>query len=61
MEQVHGHQGDVGRGSVPVLVFDAWEHAFYPQYKNEKVGCTEAMWAVVNRQDVAERAPAYCC
>ncbi|GHH33093.1 superoxide dismutase [Streptomyces sp. CA-294286] len=55
VEQVYDHQGNVGQGSVPVLVFDAWEHAFYLQYKNQKVDFIDAMWAVVNWQDVAKR------
>lgn len=55
VEQVYDHQGNVGQGSTPILVFDAWEHAFYLQYKNQKVDFIEAMWAVVNWQDVAKR------
>ncbi len=55
VEQVYDHQGNIGQGSVPILVFDAWEHAFYLQYKNQKVDFIEAMWAVVNWQDVARR------
>ncbi|GAA3493970.1 hypothetical protein GCM10019016_010690 [Streptomyces prasinosporus] len=49
------HQGNVGQGSTPILVFDAWEHAFYLQYKNQKVDFIDAVWAVVNWQDVAKR------
>ncbi|MDT0269195.1 superoxide dismutase [Streptomyces sp. DSM 44915] len=55
VEQVYDHQGNVGQGSVPLLVFDAWEHAFYLQYRNQKVDFVEAMWRVVNWQDVAAR------
>lgn len=55
VEQVYDHQGNVGQGSTPILVFDAWEHAFYLQYKNQKADFIEAMWAVVNWQDVARR------
>ncbi|NUQ98013.1 MAG: superoxide dismutase [Streptomyces sp.] len=54
VEQVYDHQG-VGQGSVPILVFDAWEHAFYLQYRNQKVDFVEAMWRVVNWQDMARR------
>ncbi|MER7814190.1 superoxide dismutase [Streptomyces sp. NPDC096153] len=55
VEQVYDHQGNVGQGSVPILVFDAWEHAFYLQYKNQKVDFIDAMWGVVDWQDVARR------
>lgn len=55
IEQVHDHQGNVGRGSTPILVLDAWEHAFYLQYENQKVDFVEVMWAVVNWQGVAKR------
>ncbi|WP_369259275.1 superoxide dismutase [Streptomyces sp. R35] len=55
VEQVYDHQGNVGQGSVPILVFDAWEHAFYLQYRNQKVDFIDAMWQVVNWQDVARR------
>ncbi len=48
----------MGQGSTPILVFDAWEHAFYLQYKNQKVDFIEAMWRVVNWQDVARRLAA---
>jgi Fe-Mn family superoxide dismutase len=48
VEQVYDHQGNVWQGATPLLVFDAWEHAFYLQYKNQKVDFIDAMWAVVN-------------
>lgn len=28
VEQVCDHQGNVGQGATPTLVFDAWEHGF---------------------------------
>jgi Fe-Mn family superoxide dismutase len=55
VEQVYDHQGNVGNGSGPVLVIDAWEHAFYLQYKNVKADYVDAIWNIVNWQDVAER------
>ena len=55
VEQVYDHQSNVGQGSVPILVFDAWEHAFYLPYRNQKVDFVEAMWRVVNRQNVSAR------
>lgn len=55
VEQIYDHQGNVGQGSVPVLVFYAWEHAFCLQYKNQNVDFIEVMWQVVNWQDFAQR------
>jgi len=55
VEQVYDHQGNVGNGSVPLLVFDAWEHAFYLQYKNVKADFVTALWNLVNWPDVADR------
>ena len=58
VEQVYDHQANVGQGSVPLLVFDAWEHAFYLQYKNVKADFFAALWNVVNWPDVAARLDA---
>ena len=55
VEQVYDHQGNVGNGSGPILVIDAWEHAFYLQYKNVKADYVDAIWNVVDWRDVAER------
>jgi Fe-Mn family superoxide dismutase len=55
VEQVYDHQGNIGNGSVPLLVFDVWEHAFYLQYKNVKADFIGALWNIVNWADVAER------
>lgn len=55
VEQVYDHQGNVGQGSIPLLVFDAWEHAFYLQYKNVKADFVAALWNLVNWADVASR------
>ena len=55
VEQVYDHQGNVGNGAGPLLVIDAWEHAFYLQYKNVKADYVEAIWNIVNWDDVAQR------
>lgn len=55
VEQIYDHQGNVGIGNTPLLVFDAWEHAFYLQYKNVKPDYVKALWNVVNWADVSER------
>ncbi|WP_322761133.1 superoxide dismutase [Frankia sp. Cr2] len=55
IEQVYDHQNSIGIGSTPLLVFDAWEHAFYLQYKNVKADYATALWTIVNWADVAVR------
>jgi len=55
VEQVYDHQGNIGNGTMPLLVMDMWEHAFYLQYKNEKKRWAEAFWDLINWQDVGER------
>jgi Fe-Mn family superoxide dismutase len=53
--QIHDHQSHTIQGSVPLLVLDAWEHAYYAQYANEKKKFFEAVWNVWNWDDVARR------
>jgi len=55
VQQVHDHQGNHGQGTIPLLVIDGWEHAYYLQYQNEKAKFFDAIWSVVNWGDVARR------
>jgi superoxide dismutase, Fe-Mn family len=55
VEQVYDHQGNIGNGTVPLLVVDMWEHAYYLQYLNVKGDWVKAFWKVVNWEDVAGR------
>ena len=53
--QIYDHQSNLAQAGVPVLVLDAWEHAFYLQYQNRKTEFFEAIWNVWNWKDAAER------
>src|SRR5205814_8720922 len=55
IQQVYDHQGNHGQGTIPLLAIDAWEHAYYLQYHNDKARFFEAIWKVVNWADVARR------
>ncbi|MCK9901863.1 superoxide dismutase [Parafrankia colletiae] len=55
VEQVYDHQSNVGIGNTALLAFDAWEHAWYLQYKNVKADYVTALWDIVNWADVAAR------
>ena len=55
VQQVYDHQGNHGQGTIPLLAIDAWEHAYYLQYKNEKAKFFDAVWNVVNWADVDRR------
>jgi len=37
------------------MVVDAWEHAFYLQYVNEKVKFFDALWNIWNWADIGQR------
>jgi Fe-Mn family superoxide dismutase len=55
VHQIYDHQSNTGQGTEPLLVIDAWEHAYYLQYKNDRAGFVTAIWSVVNWEDVANR------
>jgi len=56
--QIYDHQSNFTVGGTPVLVFDAWEHAWYLQYQNRKAEFFDALWNVINWDDVAARLEA---
>jgi Fe-Mn family superoxide dismutase len=53
--QIHDHQSEITQGSVPILVLDAWEHAYYLQYGPDKKKYFEAIWNVWNWADAGRR------
>lgn len=53
--QIYDHQNNINQGGVPIMVLDAWEHAFYFQYGPAKADYFKAIWNVWNWDDVAAR------
>jgi Fe-Mn family superoxide dismutase len=53
--QIYDHQSNLAQAGVPILVLDAWEHAYYLQYENRKTDFFQVVWNVWNWKDVADR------
>jgi Fe-Mn family superoxide dismutase len=53
--QIHDHQSQITQAGVPLLVIDAWEHAYYLQYHADKAKYVDAVWHLWNWDDVAAR------
>jgi Fe-Mn family superoxide dismutase len=53
--QIYDHQSNLAQAGVPLMVIDAWEHAYYLQYQNRKTEFFDAVWQVWNWQDIAAR------
>ena len=53
--QVYDHHANFTVGSMPLLVIDAWEHAYYLQYKNVRADFVNAFWNIINWENVATR------
>jgi superoxide dismutase, Fe-Mn family len=53
--QIYDHQSNQVPAGTPLLVLDAWEHAFYLQYQNRKAEFFDAVWNLWNWDDVRAR------
>lgn len=53
--QIYDHQSNLNQAGVPLMVIDAWEHAYYLQYRNQKAAFFEAVWHLWNWRDIAAR------
>jgi Fe-Mn family superoxide dismutase len=53
--QIYDHQSNVAQGGQPIMVLDAWEHAYYLQYENRKTDFFDAVWNVWNWPEIGKR------
>ena len=53
--QIYDHQSNLSQSGVPLMVVDAWEHAYYLQYENRKTDYFAALWNLWNWNDVTQR------
>jgi superoxide dismutase, Fe-Mn family len=53
--QIYDHQSNLAQAGVPLMVIDAWEHAYYLQYQNRKADFFNVVWNVWNWRDISAR------
>lgn len=55
MLQCENHEKLTQWGVVPILVIDVWEHAYYLKYKNKRSDFVDALFNIINWDNVAQR------
>jgi Superoxide dismutase len=55
VQQFFDQQSQFAAGTVPLLLLDVWEHAYYLDYKNVRADYVKAFWNIANWADVQER------
>lgn len=55
IQQFFDQQANFPAGSIPLLMLDVWEHAYYLDYQNVRADYVKAFWNIVNWADVSRR------
>ena len=55
INQFFDQQSNFAAGTVPLLLLDVWEHAYYLDYKNVRADYVKAFWNIANWANAAER------
>ena len=53
--QCENHEKLTQWGAIPILVIDVWEHAYYLKYKNKRTDFVDALFNIINWDNVAQR------
>ena len=53
--QCENHEKLTQWGVIPILVIDVWEHAYYLKYKNKRADFVDALFNIINWDNVAQR------
>jgi Fe-Mn family superoxide dismutase len=54
ISQFFDQQSNFAAGTVPVLMLDVWEHAYYLDYKNVRADYVKAFWNIANWANVQQ-------
>lgn len=55
IQQFFDQQANFPAGTVPLLMLDVWEHAYYLDYQNVRADYVKAFWNIVNWNNVERR------
>jgi len=55
INQFFDQQANFAAGTVPLLLLDVWEHAYYLDYKNVRADYVKAFWNIANWANVQDR------
>jgi len=55
IQQFFDQQSQFAAGTVPLLLLDVWEHAYYLDYKNVRADYVKAFWNIANWANVQDR------
>ena len=53
--QIYDHQSNLSQAGIPLMVLDAWEHAYYLQYENRKADFFQTVWPHWSWSDIGAR------
>ena len=53
--QYYNADSPVAHGIQPILTFDVWEHAYYLDYQNKRAAQLQALWHIIDWQEIDAR------